>query len=80
MTPRLAGIITARHQLAAIRRERETFLAQSVEAETEAVHRLLATGTTWGELSRILQITDRQARNRYGSKRQRKETAFAEAI
>lgn len=69
MTPKLQGIITARQQLAAIRQARETFLAQSNEAEIEAVHAMLSSGTSWDDLSRILQITDRQARNRYGSKR-----------
>ncbi len=74
MTPKLQGIISARRQLEVIRREREAYLARSNEAEAEAVHRMLANGTTWDELSRILQITDRQARNRYGSKRRRKGT------
>jgi hypothetical protein len=71
MTPKLMGVIDARQQITVIRREREVFLARSAEAEIEAVHRMLASGTSWAELSRILQITDRQARNRYGSKRQR---------
>ena len=71
MTPRLQGIIPARQQLAAIRKARAAFLAESAKDEVDAVHAILATGTSWEELSRILRITDRQARNRYGSKRQR---------